>query len=123
MSQIAQETRGCSHLVDISSSQAQSATGCFHRVRRHASTTTATNLMDPNSNATTRTVSKGRNDSWLPAVMAVPLVLAGCGGGSGAAPATIGGNVAGLRTGNSVVLQDDGGDATSVSVNGSFAFP
>ncbi len=78
--------------------------------------------MDPNSNATTRTVSKGRNGSWLAAVMTVPLVLAGCGGGSAAPPATIGGTVAGLRTANSVVLQDNTGDATSVSVNGSFAF-
>ena len=50
--------------------------------------------------------------------------LYGCGGGGdGPAPTyTIGGSVAGLVSGASVTLQDNGGNNTPVSVNSSFSF-
>jgi hypothetical protein len=49
------------------------------------------------------------------------LFMAGCSGGS--IDVTIGGAVAGLSGGTSVVLFDNGADALTVSANGSFSFP
>jgi hypothetical protein len=53
-------------------------------------------------------------------------LLSACGGGgsSGSAPSTysIGGKLSGLGSGASVVLQDNGGNSTTVSANGSFRF-
>jgi len=49
-------------------------------------------------------------------------VLAGCGGGSGASYG-VGGSVSGLVAGQTLVLQDNGGDALTVSANGAFSFP
>ena len=63
------------------------------------------------------------------ALLAAVAALGGCGGGgggSGGAPPsqkyTVGGSVAGLVSGDSVVLLDNSGDALTVSTNGSFAF-
>ena len=55
------------------------------------------------------------------------LNLAACGGGGGGSSASsstysIGGTVSGLSTGGSVVLKDNGSDATTVSANGNFIF-
>jgi len=47
-------------------------------------------------------------------------VLSACGGGS--TSATIGGNVAGLAAGTSVVLQNNGADTLALGANGAFAF-
>jgi len=47
-------------------------------------------------------------------------LLAACGGGS--TSATIGGNIAGLATGASVVLQNNGADTLTLSANGTFVF-
>lgn len=74
--------------------------------------------------------------------VALMLTLAGCGGGGGTSGGTtggttgggaggtpiptvtytIGGNIAGLASGQSVVLQDNGGDNLTLSTNGGFAF-
>ncbi|MFI4940236.1 MAG: hypothetical protein ACHP7O_07845 [Burkholderiales bacterium] len=51
------------------------------------------------------------------------LFIAGCGGGGGTIDVTIGGTVAGLSGGDSVVLLDNGTNALTVSANGSFSFP
>jgi hypothetical protein len=62
------------------------------------------------------------------------MLLAACGGGggydgggSGSSSAgltyTVGGTVAGLNPGGTVVLQNNGGDNLSVSTNGPFTFP
>lgn len=55
------------------------------------------------------------------------MLLSGCGGGGGPAPGsqasyTIAGSLSGLQSGQSVVLQDNGGDSTTVSANGAFTF-
>ena len=51
-------------------------------------------------------------------------LLSACGGGSDSAPPmySVGGTIAGLASGASVVLQNDGGNNTSVAANGSFSF-
>jgi hypothetical protein len=53
--------------------------------------------------------------------VALPALVVGCGGGT--SDATIGGTISGLGTGQSVVVQDNGGDNVTLSANGSFAFP
>jgi uncharacterized repeat protein (TIGR03803 family) len=56
------------------------------------------------------------------------LILSGCGGG-GSQPSsppptyTVGGTVTGLSTSASLVLSNNGGDATTVKANGTFTFP
>jgi 6-phosphogluconolactonase (cycloisomerase 2 family) len=53
------------------------------------------------------------------------LAITGCGGGDSQPPPTtysIGGRVAGIDAGQSVVLQDNGGDDLTVSANGAFTF-
>jgi hypothetical protein len=54
----------------------------------------------------------------------VLLSLAACGGGSSDSPPTftIGGAVTGLDSGAKVVLKDNGGDALTVSANGTYTF-
>ena len=49
------------------------------------------------------------------------LWLAGCGGD--ALDATVGGTLAGLGSGLTVVVQDNGADSLSLSANGTFQFP
>src|SRR5450631_2802883 len=57
------------------------------------------------------------------------LVLAGCGGGGGSQPSSppptyiVGGTVTGLSTGASLVVSNNGGNATTIEANGSFTFP
>lgn len=51
---------------------------------------------------------------------AVATVLSGCGGA--ATDASVGGTVAGLASGVSLTLQDNGTDSLGISSNGSFAF-
>ena len=46
----------------------------------------------------------------------------GTGGGGGNVTATIGGQIQGLATGASVILQNNGGDALTVTANGTFTF-
>jgi len=59
--------------------------------------------------------------------MSVALVaITACGGGSTQPPTpaySIGGTVSGINAGQSVVLQNNGGDDLTVSVNGAFTFP
>ena len=59
--------------------------------------------------------------------MAITLVaITACGGGSAQPPTpaySIGGTVSGITAGQSVVLQDNGGDDLTISVNGAFTFP
>jgi N-acetylneuraminic acid mutarotase len=55
-----------------------------------------------------------------PAAPGVSNVLVNCSAGSG--PFTVSGLVTGLLSGNSVVLQDNGGNSTTVAANGSFTF-
>ncbi len=52
---------------------------------------------------------------------ALALGLSGCGGGS--SDATIGGNISGLASGTSLVLQDNGSDNLTITANGGFSFP
>jgi len=66
----------------------------------------------------------------IPAMLAciVPLALIGCGGGSnttggGNTTYTLGGTLAGLSVGQSVSLEDNGGDRLTLSANGAFSFP
>ena len=54
--------------------------------------------------------------------MALILVLPGCGGGSHHKTRSIGGTVSGLGGGLSVTLLNNGGDALTVTANGSFVF-
>src|ERR1700674_2104233 len=51
-------------------------------------------------------------------------LLSACGGGSDSAPPmySVGGTIAGLASGASVVMQNDGGNTTSVAANGTFTF-
>jgi uncharacterized repeat protein (TIGR03803 family) len=51
-------------------------------------------------------------------------LLSACGGGSDSAPPmySVGGTIAGLASGASVVLQNDAGNNTSVATNGTFTF-
>ena len=62
----------------------------------------------------------------LALVAAVPFFLSSCGSSysapTGSTTYTIGGTVSNLATGNSVVLQDNGGDNLTVSANGNFTF-
>jgi uncharacterized repeat protein (TIGR03803 family) len=63
-------------------------------------------------------------NTW--ALVDVLFVLTACGGGGSSHPASgeysIGGTLSGLASGASVVLQDNGGDPTTVKANGSFTF-
>ena len=66
---------------------------------------------------------------WRVAVGALFAVLAACGGGSSqggggtsAANYSIGGSVSGLNSGASLALLDNGGDALTVTANGTFTF-
>jgi uncharacterized repeat protein (TIGR03803 family) len=49
-------------------------------------------------------------------------LLGSCGGGDGTSMYSVGGTLSGLASGASVVLQDSGGNDTTVSANGSFTF-
>ena len=57
------------------------------------------------------------------------LILAGCGGGGGSQPLSppptyiVGGSVTGLSTGASLVVSNNGGNATTIKANGTFTFP
>lgn len=56
------------------------------------------------------------------------LALTGCGGGSGSGSSgpttyTLGGTLSGLAAGQSVSLQDNGGDTLQLNANGPFSFP
>ena len=51
------------------------------------------------------------------------LFLAACGGGSDATSGAVGGTVTGLSAGQSVTLQNNGGDNLTISSNTTFAFP
>lgn len=53
--------------------------------------------------------------------MVSTVILVGCGGNSSSG-ASIGGVIAGIPTGTGVVLQNNGVDSTSVTVNGAFTF-
>ena len=67
--------------------------------------------------------SQGRG--WpIVAGVVTAILLSGCGGGGSSAPTTytVGGSVTGLQSGASVVLQNNGSDATTVSANGAFTF-
>jgi hypothetical protein len=55
----------------------------------------------------------------LLALPAVAAMLGACGGNT---DASIGGNLSGLAAGESIVLQDNGGDNLTLSANGSFEF-
>ncbi|MGA7793893.1 MAG: kelch repeat-containing protein [Candidatus Acidiferrales bacterium] len=64
---------------------------------------------------------------WLAILVALPFLLSSCGSSYSAPPApttyTIGGTVVNLSgAGNSLVLQDNGGNNLSVTANGSFTF-
>jgi uncharacterized repeat protein (TIGR03803 family) len=52
------------------------------------------------------------------------MLLSACGGGGGSAPSmySVGGTVSGLASGASLVLQNSGGNNTTVSANGGFSF-
>lgn len=66
----------------------------------------------------------GQNLSVITALATT--LLAACGGGGGGGGTTtyaVGGTVSGLPADASVTLQNNGGDALTVSANGSFAFP
>jgi hypothetical protein len=54
------------------------------------------------------------------ACAAIAVFVGACGGTS---EASIGGTLSGLATGQSVVVQDNGGDNVTLSANGSFKFP
>ena len=56
---------------------------------------------------------------YLLVTMLAALVLAGCGG---AANSKLGGSVTGLASGASVILQNNGSDALTVTANGTFTF-
>lgn len=63
----------------------------------------------------------GIDSRWrLGLLAALSALIAGCGGA--ATDASIGGTVAGLGSGLSVTLQDNGTDSLAVASNGSFAF-
>lgn len=70
--------------------------------------------------------------AYRAAILAVPLVFAGCGGGGGDSPEppsppngptiyTVGGSVTGL-TGTGLVLRNNGGNDSAISANGAFTF-
>lgn len=64
----------------------------------------------------------GQNLSVITALATT--LLAACGGGGGGTTTyAVGGTVSGLPADASVTLQNNGGDALTVSANGSFAFP
>ena len=69
----------------------------------------------------------GRNPIFVAALL-TSVLLAGCGGGSGyggsSTPTsyTIGGTISGLQSGESVVLQNNGADTTTVRADGAFTF-
>lgn len=64
-----------------------------------------------------------KRNGWARLAGAMALcAVAGCGGGSGASYG-VGGSVSGLVAGQTLVLQDNGGDALTVSANGAFSFP
>lgn len=69
-------------------------------------------------------MKKLAHQPFLPVVLASVAALAGCGGGGNSTPPTytIGGSVAGLASGESVVLLDNGGDALTVSADGKYTF-
>ncbi len=59
-------------------------------------------------------------------VLSLSALLSACGGGGGGGPAatySVGGTISGLASGQSVVLQNNGGDNLTISSNGSFTFP
>ena len=70
--------------------------------------------------------SQGRGRPIVAGSLAAVLLLSACGGGGGGniAPTSysIGGSVSGLQGGASVVLQNNGGNSTTVSANGAFIF-
>jgi sugar lactone lactonase YvrE len=69
--------------------------------------------------------SQGHARPIVAGVLMTVLLLSGCGGGgSSLSPTTysVGGSVTGLRSGASVVLQNDGGNSTTVGANGAFTF-
>jgi sugar lactone lactonase YvrE len=69
--------------------------------------------------------SQGCGRPIVAGVITTVLLLSGCGGGGGdLAPSTysVGGSVSGLASGASVVLQNNGGNPTTVSANGAFTF-
>jgi Kelch motif/Galactose oxidase, central domain len=70
-----------------------------------------------------------RNTAAAWSCAALTLLLAACGGGSGGSGGgtstpqySIGGTLSGLASGDSVVLQDNGGNNTTVSADGSISF-
>ena len=72
-----------------------------------------------------RVYSQGHGRPLVAGVLTTALLLSGCGGG-GSSPGptsySVGGSVSGLQSGASVVLQNNGGNATTVSANGAFDF-
>lgn len=73
--------------------------------------------------------SQRRGLTVIAGLFATVSLLSGCGGGGSGSgtpiqPATytIGGSVSGLQSGESVVLQDNGGNSTTASANGAFTF-
>ena len=69
-------------------------------------------------------MKKLAHQTSLVAVVAGMMTLGGCGGGGGAGPQsyTVGGSVKGLSSGENVVLLENGGNALTVSANGSYSF-
>jgi uncharacterized repeat protein (TIGR03803 family) len=76
-------------------------------------------------------VTRGRlSQCYLPCAtwLALVTLLAGCGGGGGggggrgASEFSVGGTLAGLAGGTSAVLEDNGGDALTLTANGAFKF-
>ena len=82
--------------------------------------------------ASSKILSRGPAARRLAAGVWVASLLAGCGGGGGGGGTTtpaltvttyaVGGTVAGLPAGASLVLQDNGGDSASVNANTGFVF-
>ncbi|MYN04937.1 hypothetical protein GTP41_22845 [Pseudoduganella sp. DS3] len=74
------------------------------------------------------TTTLPRQKCWsIASSIVLSCVIAGCGGGGSSAPPepatySVGGNVNGLASGRSVVLQNGSGDGLTVSANGSFVF-
>lgn len=56
-------------------------------------------------------------------LLSLAVILTGCGGGGDSSTTyTVGGNVTGLASGESLVLQNNGGDDLMVTANGAFTF-
>jgi sugar lactone lactonase YvrE len=69
--------------------------------------------------------SPGQRQPLVAGVLTTVLLLSGCGGGGGSivtSSFTVGGSVSGLQSGESVILENNGGNPTTVNASGTFTF-